>query len=112
MAYSEELAARMRATLPPAGVAGDAVREQHMFGGLSFMVNGNMCCGVTKQGLMVRVGADAYASALERQEAREIDFTGRPLKGMVFVDAERLGEGDLGEWLAMALEFVRTLPAK
>ena len=112
MAYDEGLAHRLRAALHARGVGGDAVREQPMFGGLTFMVHGHMCCGVASAGLMVRAGADGYAAALERSEAREMDFTGRPLKGMVFVETDGLDDDALAGWVARGLDFVRTLPAK
>ena len=111
MAYDQELVLRLRAALLASDLAVDAVREQPMFGGLTFMVNGHMCCGVAAQGMMVRVGPDAYAAARARAEAREMDFTGRPLKGMVFVDADGLDDAGLAAWVTMGLDFVRTLPA-
>ena len=79
MAYAEELADRVRKAL--AGI--DGISERRMFGGLAFMVAGNMCCGIVGEELMVRVGPEAYARALSRPHARAMDFTGRPLKGMV-----------------------------
>ena len=81
MMYSEVLAARVRTSL--AGQNG--LEEKRMFGGLTFMVNGNMCCGVLNDYLVVRVGPDRFADALSRPHARPMDFTGRPLKGMVYV---------------------------
>ena len=78
MAYDEELAERIRAAL---GDRAD-VSERKMFGGLSFMLRGNMCCGVDKTNLMVRVGSEAYDEALAQPGARLMDFTGRPMKGI------------------------------
>ena len=82
MAYREELVTRIRDLL------GDRVEveERKMFGGLTFMVNGHMACGVTDDILVVRVGADHYEEALRVPFARECDFTGKPLKGTVMVD--------------------------
>jgi len=67
-----------------------------MFGGIAFMLNGNMCCGVTNDDLMVRVGADGLEDALDQPNARPMDFTGRPMKGFVFVDAGPGGAGCSG----------------
>ena len=81
MAYDERLAQRVREEL--ADRPGYA--EKKMFGGLCFLLRGNMCCGVGKDGLMVRVGPEQYESALADDHARQMDFTGRPMKGFVFV---------------------------
>ena len=81
MAYDEELAERIRAALADR----TDVIERKMFGGLTFMLRGNMCCGVEKTNLMVRVGPERYDEALAQPHARLMDFTGRPMKGMVFV---------------------------
>ena len=89
------------------------VTEKKMFGGVAFMVAGNMCCGVNKDDLMLRVGADGHDAALRRPHARPMDFTGRPMKSMVFVDAAAVaGDADLRGWIDTALEFARTLPPK
>lgn len=87
--------------------------EKKMFGGLSFMVKGHMCCGVVGDELMVRVGPDGYEAALERPHARPMDFTGKPLKGFVYVAAQGFStQSTLERWIRLALEFVETLPAK
>ena len=84
-----------------------------MFGGLAFMVNGNMCCGVMDDRLMVRVGPHAYGDALELPHAGLLNFTGRPMKGSVLVEAEGLkSDDDLTTWLNRGLAFVATLPPK
>lgn len=82
MAYDEDLADRVRAVLPH----GAAVTERQMFGGLAFMLGGHMFCGVVKDSLMVRLGPGAADRALDQLHVRPMDFTGRPMKGMVFVD--------------------------
>ncbi len=64
------------------------VREKKMFGGLAFLLRGNMCCGVVGDELMVRVGAESYEEALAHPYAREMDFTGTPMKGFVYVACE------------------------
>ena len=107
MAVNEALVARIRGAL-----AGEPnVTERKMFGGVAFMVAGNMCCGVNKDDLMLRVGADGHNAALRRPHARAMDFTWRPMKSMVFVDAAGIaGDEDLRDWIDTALAFVRTLP--
>lgn len=109
MAYDEVVAHRIRAAL----AAQSGVTEKKMFGGLAFMVSGHMCCGIGKGDLMVRVGPDRYEEALAQPHAREMDFTGRPMKGMVYVDAagyER--DEDLQAWVDRGLAFVTSLPPK
>ena len=109
MAYSAELAERVRRLL--ARVEG--LSERQMFGGLAFMVDGRMCCGINGDDPMVRVGADAYETALARRHVREMDFTGRALRGMVYVAPAGLRtEQALQAWLEQALDFVRSLPPK
>ena len=76
------------------------------------MLQGNMCCGVTNDDLMVRVGADAPEDALAQPYARPMDFTGRPMKGFVFVDAAALGDRDLKRWVQRGVTFAGSLPAK
>jgi len=84
-----------------------------MFGGLCFMSGGNMSFGVLGSEIMVRVGADAYAAALELPHAREMDFTGRSMRGMVYVDADGISEDDdLEAWLQRGLMYARSLPPK
>ena len=109
MAYDEGLAQRVREAL-----SGDAgVVEKRMFGGLAFMIRGNMCCGVVGEDLMVRVGPEAYEQALALPFARPMDFTGRPLTGFVYVGPDGCSEdGDLAGWVKRALAFARSLPAK
>jgi len=87
--------------------------EKKMFGGLCFLVNGNMCCGVAKDTFMVRVGPEAYDEALALPHAREMDFTGKPLKGMVYVDSEGVSEdSELAAWVDRGLAFAGKLPPK
>jgi hypothetical protein len=103
MSYDEKLAARIRAVLAER----DDVIEKKMFGGLCFMVNGAMCCGLTKSDFMVRVGPEGYDDALAQPHARPMDFTGRPLKGMVYVAPEGLGSSAmLASWVGRGLAFV------
>lgn len=108
MAYSEPLAALIRGALASADFT-----EKKMFGGLCFMVQGHMCCGVAKDELMVRVGPDAYDKALARKHARHMDFTGRPLKGMIYVGTEGCKTArQVKSWTDAGLVFVQSLPAK
>lgn len=108
MAYDEDLAGRIRAVLPGPGFA----TEQRMFGGLAFMLGGHMACGVVGDRLMLRLGPDAAARALAQPHVRPMDFTGRPMRGMVFVEPSGYRGAALDAWLAAAAEHVRTLPAK
>ena len=109
MAYDEEMAYRIRAAL--AGQEG--VTERKMFGGLAFMVNGHMCCGLAKGDLMVRVGPEQHEEALAQPHAREMDFTGRPMKGFVYVDSAGYGsDKDLQAWIDRGLAFVTSLKPK
>ena len=107
MPVDEDLAAQMRAALAGAGT----VREVRMFGGLCFMLNGNMVAGTSKRGLLVRVGKDRQADALSRG-AKPMEMTGRPMEGYVFVDPPPPNDGELRDWLDLAVAFVRTLPPK
>jgi TfoX/Sxy family transcriptional regulator of competence genes len=109
MAFDEQLARRIR------GVLGEdpGIDERRMFGGIAFLLDGNMFVGVTNDDLMVRVGPDAWPDALARPHAREMDFTGRSMKGYVFVGAEGTAEDDdLAAWVERALSFVGGLPPK
>lgn len=82
-----------------------------MFGGLAFLVNGHMCCGVVKDELMVRVGHDAYEEAMTQSHAREIDFTGRPIKGFVYVGCDGFeSEEGLQDWVERSARQTLTFP--
>ena len=108
MAFDEDLAQRLRKMVR----ARRAITERKMFGGLAFMSHGHMFVGVLGNTLMARVGPDEYPSALARH-VREMDFTGRPMKGYVFVDAPGLeAESDLKHWGGACLRFVDALPPK
>ncbi len=109
MAYDEQLAERVREAL-----AGQQdVTERKMFGGLCVMIRGNMCLGVEKYKLMVGVGPDRYEEALDKANATLMDFTGRPLKGFVYVSAQGVKtEAALREWVQMGADFAGGLPSK
>ena len=83
-----------------------------MFGGIGFMLDGNMVAGASKRGLLLRVGKDRYQDALARPGARPMDMRSRPVEGFVYVDPGVLDDKTLRDWLQLALIFVRTLPAK
>lgn len=109
MAYDLGLAQRVREAL----AAHDEVTEKKMFGGVAFMVRGHMCCGITREDLMVRLGPDAYQQALGEVGARPMDFTGKALKGFVYVGPDGYEDDDaLAGWVQRAAAFVRTLPPK
>ena len=109
MAYDEGLAERVREMLSDA----PDVTEKNMFGGLCILIAGNMCCGILEENLMARVGPGQYDECLSLPYAREMDFTGRPMKGMVYVAPEGIAEDtDLKAWIDRCLSFVRSLPPK
>ena len=109
MAYDEGLAQRIRERLE----GRDGIRERKMFGGLAFMLAGNMCCGVVDDELMVRVGPEQYEDALAQPPAREMDFTGRPMRGMIYVGTEGIAEDDdLAMWISRGEKFAGNLPPK
>jgi TfoX N-terminal domain len=108
MSFDAGLAQRMRELL-----CHEPVTERRMFGGIAFMSRNYMFAGVNGHTLMARVGPAWYAEALSMPHVREMDFTGRPMKGYVFVDAPGIGEDEaLRFWLDRCLSFVRTLPDK
>jgi TfoX/Sxy family transcriptional regulator of competence genes len=100
MAFDEVLAGRVRSILSRRS---DVV-ERKMFGGIAFIVSGSMACGVVADDLMVRVGPERHEAALARPHARPMDFTGRPLRGMVYVAAAGLAtDSGLEAWVAEAV---------
>jgi len=109
MAFDEGLAQRIRELVQ----AQRGITERRMFGGLAFMSRGHMFVGVLGNTLMARVGPIEYAGALARRHVREMDFTGEPMKGYVYVDAAGLvEESDLRHWIDACLRNVDTLPPK
>lgn len=109
MAYDEGLAQRVREALCDTPDVG----ERKMFGGLCFTMGGHMIVGIVKESLMVRVGESDEARAMKRKGVRPMDFTGKPMKGYVFVNPSGTArDGDLEQWIEWAKAFVRTLPAK
>lgn len=109
MPYDDALAQRIRTAL--AGVAG--ISEKKMFGGVAFLDRDHMFVGVSGTALMVRVGKPLYADSLRRRHVREMDFTGKPMQGYVFVDPPGIDSDEqLRFWLQRSREFVATLPPK
>ena len=99
---------RLRTLLAPR-----AVTEQRMFGGICFTLSGNMLAAVSKRGLLLRVGKDAYSSALAHDHVRPMEMRGKPMEGYVYVaPGGTESEQDLRRWLDLALSYVETLPAK
>ena len=109
MAFDESLAARIRDAL----ARKRGVEEKKMFGGVGFLLNGNMLVGVWKESLIVRLGPDNHDDALLEPHVREFDITGRPMKGWVLVEAEGVeGDDQLSGWIQRATKFVGALPVK
>ena len=109
MPYDELLAVRIRAALGPL----PELEEKKMFGGVGFLVNGNMACGVHKDDLIVRVGAANYAEALSHPHTRLFDIIGKPMAGWVMVEPEGCAtEADLKNWIERGLAFALSLPGK
>ena len=109
MAYDEGLAQRLRETLAD----GDGLTERRMFGGIAFMLHGNMAVGVSGDELMVRVGPEGYDEALAQPNARVFDMTGRIMRGWVVVEAEGVADdAALNAWVRKGAEFARSLPPK
>jgi TfoX/Sxy family transcriptional regulator of competence genes len=103
MAFDEKLAGQVRRLFEDLSVP---YEEKRMMGGLCFMVDGKMCVGVHGQRLMARIDPDVYESALSRKGCTPMDFTGRPMRGFVFVGSDGLAtKRELESWLRLALEF-------
>jgi TfoX/Sxy family transcriptional regulator of competence genes len=109
MAYDLGLADRIRVIL---GRVGD-FSERKMFGGLCFMVNGHMCCGIVKSDLMLRLTPEIAAAALREPHTRPMDFTGKPMKSMIYVEAAGIdADSSLERWVRSAERIARSLPGK
>jgi TfoX/Sxy family transcriptional regulator of competence genes len=109
MAYDEELAKRMRTNLK----SQRGVAEKKMFGGIGFLVNGNMACGVHKQELIVRLGDDDFEWALLQPNVRIFDMTGKPMKGWILVSSSGYAsDKSLQGWIKKGVAFASSLPPK
>jgi hypothetical protein len=109
MGYDKHLADRVRALLE--GEPGFG--EKKMFGGVGFLLGGNMACGILNDDLIVRVGPENHQAALKMPSARPFDITGKPMRGWVMVSAEgHKKKQDLAAWVARGASFALTLPSK
>lgn len=108
MITDDELAVQVRAALAGA----PALHEVRMFGGIGFMLNGNMIAAVSRRGLLLRVGKDRQQEVLARPGTRPMEMRGRVMAGYVYVDPPALTNGEIEAWLPPALAFVQTLPPK
>jgi TfoX/Sxy family transcriptional regulator of competence genes len=108
MVYSHSLADRVRQQLRDRRIT-----EKKMFGGVAFLLNGNMIVCVWQQSLIVRLGQDRAAEAMKQEYVGEFDVTGRPMKGWIMVEPDGLeSDPQLAEWIELALQFVETLLPK
>jgi TfoX/Sxy family transcriptional regulator of competence genes len=102
MAFDELLADRVREIL----VDQPQIEEKYMMGGIAFMINNKMCVGIVKDELMARIDPDIFEESLEKQGCRPMDFTGKPMKGWVFISPEGIDKvKDLEYWIGLALDF-------
>ena len=109
MSYDKNLASRISELLK--GING--ITQKKMFGGLCFLHNGNMLCGIVKEKLVARAGPDVYVSLLKNKYTTRMDFTGKPLKGMLYILPEGIKtRASLKKWIDKCLSFVTTLPSK
>jgi TfoX/Sxy family transcriptional regulator of competence genes len=109
LAYNAELAERIRAILK----AGTEATEKKMFGGVGFMVNGNMACGVNKQDLILRLSEVDFEKALKQPYVRIFNMTGRPMKGWILISTDGCkSEKALRAWIDRGITFVKSLPPK
>jgi len=107
MPFDENLAERVRRAM---AAYSERVEEKRMFGGVAFMYGGHMSCGIVKSELMVRVGPEAYEETLRLPNCRAMDFTGRPMKGFVFVEEEGCAdEAALAEWVGRGVRYAERL---
>ncbi len=109
MPYNEQLAARVRKKMQRR----KGIEEKTMFGGVGMLLDGNMCVGVWKDFLILRLGEKQGEAALREAFIKEFDITGRAMKGWVMIEAAGVADDDdLGDWIDRAVKFVKTLPAK
>jgi hypothetical protein len=109
MGFDDRLAQRIRKELG----SRKGISEKRMFGGLAFLLNGNMCCGVHQRELIVRLDADRTELALAQPHTRIFDLSGRPMQGWILVAAAGLEDDDmLAKWINVAVNYVSALPGK
>jgi len=109
MAFDPDLAERIRKA-----IEGDSGwTERKMFGGIAFMLHGNMCCGIVDHRLMVRVGSDAYEKALAMPHVKPMDFTGKPMRGFIYVEPAGTKKiAALRKWIALGVAAPKPAKAK
>jgi TfoX/Sxy family transcriptional regulator of competence genes len=114
MPYSESLAQRLRQVVACSrGWTPTNFTEKKMFGGIGFLLHGNMCVGVWKHSLIVRLHPDEYAQALKEEHVHEFDITGRPMRGWIMVEPDGIDMDDqLAAWVQKSIDYVSTLPKK
>jgi len=109
MAFDNHLADRIRKQLADE----KGLTERKMFGGIGFLLNGNMCCGVIGAEVVIRLDPEQTDRALANKHTRIFDFSGRPMKGWIYVGAKAVEtDGDLKHWLQIGLKYARSLPPK
>jgi TfoX/Sxy family transcriptional regulator of competence genes len=108
MIDEQELATNVRAALDGSG----EVREVRMFGGIGFMLQGNLVAGASRRGLLIRVGKDRQAEALDQLGARPMIMRGRAMEGYVYFDPPALSKKTVQKWIRLAADYVLTLPPK
>jgi TfoX/Sxy family transcriptional regulator of competence genes len=109
VAYDEDLAQRVEQAL----AGREALTNREMFGGIVFMVGGNMACGVIGEDLIVRMAKEDGEKALKEEGVRPFDFTGKPMKGTVYVDSSVTADAEaLAEWVEVGADYAASLPAK
>ncbi len=109
MAYDEQLAKRLSKLIAKR----NGFHEQKMFGGIGFLLHGNMCFGIWKDNLILRLGEGQAQNALKKKNIKPFDITGRAMKGWVMVKPEGIkSEESLKQWIGQAIDFVTQLPCK
>lgn len=109
MAFDERLAERIRGSLGRR----KGLAEKKMFGGIAFLLNGNMCVGIHKSALIVRLAPEDTEAALTQPHTKPFDLTGRPMKGWIVVEPAGLKtEAKLSKWIQVAAQYANALPAK
>lgn len=109
MAYDQGLAQRVRELLEES----PGYAEKKMFGGIGFLLYGNMACGVLQDDLIARIGPKAYPSALRQKHVRQFDITGRAMQGWVMISSAGCeSDAELAAWVGKGADFARSLPPK
>lgn len=109
MPFNESIAQRVRTVL----ASQQGISEKKMFGGLAFLLNGNMCCGIVNELLVLRLGNEGTSQALKELHTKQMDFTGKPMKSLLYVEPEGYATDEmLDSWIWRAVVFVSSLSAK